>query len=113
MKPTQSPHVDSLSLTHYRTDDATYFDTRWADSELTDLGWQAQLAWFRILSGSEMTRDGFPMEAVPELFDSREFPTSAAIESLLRAKLLVKADGHLVVPNLVWGEPPTLGGASK
>lgn len=98
---------EALSLTHYRTEHQTYFDTEWIYSDMRELGWEAQYAWIRLLSGPEHEREGFPVAKVQEAFEPpKEFDYQAAVESLLRAQLIVKDGNYYTFPNVIWGTPP-------
>lgn len=98
--------VDSLSLTHYRNHEATWFDCDFWRTDWTHLGWQAQYAWIRLLSGPEYGQHGFPIDQLTKALDSREVDAEAAVESLLRAGLITERHGYYVFPNVVWGAPP-------
>lgn len=97
---------DALSLTHYRVDHETYIDVDLWETNLVELGWQAVYAWFRLLSGPEYVREGFPSVHTEEALDPREINGPAAIESLTRAGFIVERDGYLTFPNVIWGMPP-------
>lgn len=98
--------IEATALTHYRNDEATWFDTRIWNSELPELGWEAMYAFFRLLSGPEYERDGFPLDRLDEAIDSRELDVDAALESLLRAGAVVRDGDRLAFPNVIWGTPP-------
>lgn len=101
------PRTDALSITHYRTEHSTYLDTEWMGSTAAELGWEAQYTWLRLVSGPEYQREGFPIDRLKEAFDTpREFDYPAAVESLLRAQLIVEDGGYYTFPNVIWGTPP-------
>lgn len=98
--------IDSLSLTHYRVEHETYFDTDIWRTDVVELGWEAHYAWFRLLSGPEYVREGFPIARLPEAFDSREFDPAPAIDALLRGGLIERHGEFFTFPNVIWGYPP-------
>lgn len=98
---------EALSLTHYRTEDQTYFDTAWIHSDMAELGWEAQYAWIRLVSGPEYERQGFPVSRVREaLGQPQEFNYTSAIDSLIKAQLIVEDGDYYTFPNVEWGTPP-------
>lgn len=98
--------IDSLSLTHYRVEHETFFNTDLWQTDLIELGWEATYAWFRMLSGPECIRAGFPVAKLGDAFDSREFIPHEAIDALLHAGLIVDDGDYYTFPNIEWGYPP-------
>lgn len=98
--------IDSLSLTHWRVEHETYFDTDLWQTDIVELGWEAHYTWFRLLSGPEYVRDGFPVARLSDAFDPREFDPYPAIDALLHAGLIVDEGDYYTFPNVEWGYPP-------
>lgn len=98
---------EALEMTHYRTEGTAYLDAWVTESELVELGWEAQLVWLRLVTGPEHQPEGFPVDQLPNVFERpQEINYQAALEALINAQMVADEGEFLTFPNVVWGRPP-------